>query len=158
MRLKPFLPIFGIVALLSGLTCRAGFAATRTTSLSVTAIVAAGCQISPATAADPGGKLGKINQNAPISMNCSLPVAYQVIVSSRRLADDPQSRLIMPGYAQDSGLNLSRAQDRLNNSAVESRYDPVGFVSRSFTQDHPEAMRCAADDDGSEIVTVTIIY
>jgi hypothetical protein len=131
MLLKPFLGIFGIAALLSGLMCPAGFAATRITSLSVTATVAAGCQISPASAADTGAKSGKSNWNTPISMSCSLPVAYQIIVSSRALAD---------------------------RSAVKSRYDPIRFVSRSLTQDHAEAMRRIADDDGSEVMTVTIIY
>lgn len=131
MPLKPFLGILGIAALMTGPMCRAGFAATRTTSLSVTATVAAGCQISPSSAADTGAKSGKSDGTTPISMSCSLPVAYQIIVSGRPLAD---------------------------RSAVESRYDPVRFISRSLTQDHAEAMRRTTEDDSYEIMTVTIIY
>ena len=86
MLFKPFLGIFGIAALLSGLTCRAGFAATRTTSLSVTATVAAECQISQASPAETEAKSRTSSGNTPISMNCSLPVAYQIIVSGRPLA------------------------------------------------------------------------
>lgn len=158
MLLRPFLPVFGIAALMTGPMCRAGFAATRTTSLSVTATVAAGCQISPSSAADTGAKSGKSDGNTPISMSCSLPVAYQIIVSSRPLADHPQSGLATPEYAHDYDLNLSRPQDRLNNLTVQSGYDPVRFASRSPAHDHAEPMRCSADDDGSEIVTVTISY
>jgi hypothetical protein len=159
MLLKPFLPILGIAALFSALTCRAGFAATRTTSFSVTATVAAGCRISPASTPDTRPESGKSNHwNPPISMNCSLPVPYQIIVLSRPMADHPQFDLVTPGYSHDYDLNLSRTQDRLNNSGVASSNEPVGFVSRSVTQGHAEAMRCTADDDGSEIMTVTIIY
>ena len=148
-------------ALALGLVPGVAFAATRTTSISVTATVVAGCQVSPATTAAGTAPSGAAGLNAPISMDCSLPVAYQVTISGSprtgfgRLGPTVPEFADLPRYARASDLDSLQPQGRSIDSAGEFEYGPV---SSGSTTGSVEGERCTAYGAGDGTVTVTIAF
>ncbi|HTW78645.1 MAG TPA: hypothetical protein VME23_03770 [Terracidiphilus sp.] len=164
MNSRSVVSIVGIVALQGGLVCGTGFAATRTASFSVSVTVEAGCQISPAGSATEGAASGSKWGNSPVSVNCSLPVPYQVTVDSI-----PQATLARPGatipglaglprYAHADDRDLLPPHDPSITPLEHSDYDQVRPASFGLTAALPEAALCSADDAAPGTITVTIVY
>jgi uncharacterized cupredoxin-like copper-binding protein len=137
MLARSVLSIAGIVALEAGLMSPAGFAATHSAALSVRAIVEARCQVAPVLSAAEIAASPSSDGKNPVSVNCSFPVPYQVIVHSDREALTQRGQSLPHVTASESG-QLRPAS--LNLSA--------GFI---------EAANSSADANPGT-VTVTIIY
>jgi len=78
MHFRSGLQILVIALLQAGLMSSPGFGATGTTSIAVSVTVEAGCQVSQAVSAAGNATSGLDRWSAPVSVNCSLPVPYQV--------------------------------------------------------------------------------
>jgi hypothetical protein len=156
------------IAILSGWLCNTAFAATRITSLGVSATVVSGCQVSPAAAERSASAPG--SWTAPVSVVCSLPVAYQVSVSSNSetangtelAALGSTSSLVagLPGYAQSRDLDSLRPLDHPVQATEEPAYSLVGLSSGSPAS--PEGADREADRPvdapAPRTMTVTIVY
>lgn len=166
---KSVLPILGIVSLQAGLMCSSGFAATRAASVSVSATVVAGCQVSRAPFAAKGNVPESKGWALPISMSCSLPLPYQIAVTnSARTGLSPlpgplpaqlaSTRLNIAGpssYADTHNPGLLQPRNRPDDSTEESNHGLVSLLSTSFPAD---SGRRSAEDAYSETITVTITY
>jgi hypothetical protein len=164
MHFRSVLQILVIAFLQSGLMCSAGFGATGTSSIAVSVTVEAGCQVSQAVSPVRNATSGLDRWNAPVSVNCSLPVPYQV-------AFDTTSRTDFAGL----GSSIESLAGRSGNVQVYDRdllerggmlIEPIES-SESGLDDHVspglpagplEAPHCAAEVADSGIMTVTVIY
>jgi spore coat protein U-like protein len=161
---KSVLPILGIVSLQAGQMCSPGFAATHTTSVSVSATVVAGCQVSPVPFAAKGAVSDSRGWGAPISMSCSLPVPYQISVTNGARTNlaplgSAGSNLAGPSpYARTYHLGLSEPEIRSNDSTEESNHGFVRVSSTGLLADSIGAGHGTAEDANSETITVTITY
>jgi hypothetical protein len=164
------------IAIFSGLLCNTAFAATHITSLSVSATVVSGCQVSSASA-EPASS-GPNSWSAPVSVVCSLPVAYQVSVSSNSqmdpgishgmelagLSSGSQALAGLPGYAQARDLD----SPRVPNSPIDHRAEAPGEPAYSLTgvssgspavsADAKNGVDRPADTPNPGTMTVTIVY
>jgi hypothetical protein len=154
--------------------CNSAFAATRTTSLLVSATVAAGCQVS-AAAAKPAASAPN-GWTAPVSVNCSLPVAYQVMVSSTPQAEPgietgigPEVELAGLGSARPTVAGFSgsaqargslRALDQPVQATGEPAYNLIALSSGPSTSSKGagEGTNRNLDTLASGPITVTIVY
>lgn len=161
---KLVVPILGIVVLQAGLMCSTGFAATNSASLTVSVIVQAGCQVSPNGSVAESTVSGPGTWNSPVSVNCSLPVPYQVTVHSNRgsdlaglsstistLADHSES-------APEGDNNLLQQHDRVIRPLRASENGLVRPISLNSPIELINIAHCSADDTNPDTVTVTIIY
>lgn len=158
MLLKSVLPSFGIATLQAVLMCNPGFAATRTASISVSATVVAGCQVSPVQSAAKSTALEAKHWETSVSMSCSLPVPYQVSITNSVRTDlvprgpinsDPAGPF---PYARTIGLSLLQPRDLPDDSINESDHG-----STSVQADSIKGPR-TTEDTHSETITVTVIY
>jgi hypothetical protein len=179
------LPVLAI-AVFPGLLCNTAFAATRTTSLMVSVTVAAGCQVSPAlSAAEPTASAPNV-WNAPVSVNCSLPVPYQVDISSNPqigpgiepgiehgselgielagLGSTSAAAVGLPGYAYPRDLDSLRAPNHTVDQPVQATGEPayslVGLSSGLpvSPQGADEGTNGNPDAPVRGTITVTIVY
>jgi hypothetical protein len=156
------------IAIVSGLLCSPGFAAVRITSLGVSATVVSGCQVSPAAAERSASAPG--SWSASVNVICSLPVAYQVSVSSNsEMANGTElaalgstSSLVagLPGYARTRDLDSLRPLDHSVQATGEPAYSLIGPSSGSPAS--PESADRGADRPVDaptpRTMTVTIVY
>jgi hypothetical protein len=160
--------------MLSGLLGKPAFAATRTSSLLVSVTVEAGCQISSAPSSAAGAASTANGWNAPVSVNCSFPVPYQVNVSSSagiepgiehgiELASiGPPNPVVagLPGFAHSQDFDPVRATDQPLQAAAEPETSLVevssGLLSSSESAD--EGTNRNADAPLPGTMTVTIVY
>lgn len=77
---RSLLSFLTVAVLTQGLISQATFAATRTTSLSVSVTVVARCQVSPVAPAIEGNKTE--SDGPPVLVDCSMPVPYQIAVAT----------------------------------------------------------------------------
>jgi hypothetical protein len=165
------------VAVVLGLLslCNSAFAATRTNSLFVSATVVAGCQVSPASAEPAAGGSSTLPAlfAAPVSVSCSLPVAYQVNVSSNSemshgielagLSSTAPAVAGLPGYT-DRDLESLRAQghivDQPSQATGEPAYSLVGSSSTlpASPESAVESPNRNPDASTAGSITVTIVY
>jgi|HubBroStandDraft_1064217.scaffolds.fasta_scaffold231924_1 hypothetical protein len=161
------------VAVVLGLLslCNSAFAATRTNSLFVSATVAAGCQVSPASAEPAAGAPNA--WTASVSVSCSLPVAYQVEVSGNSemshgielagLSSTAQAVAGLPGYTYRD-LDSLRAQghtvDQPLQATGEPAYSLVGPSSAlpASPESADEGANRNPDAPTAGSITVTIVY
>ncbi|MGA3129618.1 MAG: hypothetical protein ABSD59_02385 [Terracidiphilus sp.] len=164
MLARSVVPIVAIVALQAGLVCNTGYAATGTASISVSVIVEAGCQVSPAGAVADSGQSGPKELNSPISVNCSLSVPYQVTVNSNPATDLAKPGSTIPGLADLRGF--ARAGDRnfllprapSIKVTENSEYGLLRPVSLGSPAGIIEAARCSTEDANPGTMTVAIVY
>lgn len=159
---RSVLPIVAIVALQASLVCRTGSAATLTSSLSVSVIVEAGCQVSPAGAGAESAASGPMKWNSPVSVNCSLPTPYQIAVNNSSATYPGGLRLAttsltdLRGFAHGDGRDLLHPNGRSMRPADDSEYGLVRPIALGLQAGLTESARCDAEDAGT--VTVTITY
>lgn len=117
MPYKSVFSTFAIGAFALGFTASPAFSATLTTSIAVTAIVEAGCQVSSGVSAPSYSASEPTGLRDHSSVSCSMTVPYQVVVAispqAKTAADSPDidvSRLSQ--YAQASNLNLPQLRQR----------------------------------------------
>jgi len=157
-------PRFLAVAMLSGLMGNVAFAATRTASLLVSVSVLAGCQVSPALYSAERPASAANGLSAPVSVNCSLPVSYQVSVDSlpttelASLGSTGPDLAGLRGYANPYELDSLRALDESIHATGEPEYllaelAPSGLPVVSGDGDYRPA-----DGPEPETITVTIVY
>jgi hypothetical protein len=171
--LPPVAVALGLLSL-----CNTAFAATRTNSLFVSATVVAGCQVSAASAqpvaSAPNG------WTAPVSVNCSLPVAYQVQISSSPQVEpgvgvesepgiEPGIELAgigpngpavagLPGYMQSRGS--LRTPDQPVQATGEPAYSLISLPSGPSTSSNGAEQGANRNQDAHApgSITVTIVY
>jgi spore coat protein U-like protein len=104
MLLKSVLPVLGIATLQAALMCSPGLAATRTASISVSATVVAGCQVSPILSAAKSTLLESKRGETSVSINCLLPVPYQVSITNDSIEESnhESNALLSTGMLTDS--------------------------------------------------------
>ncbi len=152
MLARPVVPIVASVALQAGLMCNSGFAATLTTSLSVSVTVEAGCQVSPPASVTESAAPAPQRWNSPISVNCSFPVPYQITVTGSPRPDLSRLASTIPGladlrdFAHAGDRDLLQPHGRSIEPASDSEYSLLRPVSRT----------CTAAAPGT--IIVTIIY
>jgi hypothetical protein len=164
------------LVVLSGLLCKTASAATHITSLSVSATVVSGCRVSPGSAEPAASEPN--SWSAPVSVVCSLPVAYQVSVSSNSemapgighgmelagLGSSSQALAGLAGYAQTRDLDSLRVPNNPINHRAEAAGDPayslIGLPSESpaASGDLNNGVDRPADTPAPGITTVTIVY
>jgi len=154
--LGALLPILIIAIFQSGPACHKAFATTSTASISVSVIVQAGCQVSPApsTSGPNGGR-------APISMNCTLPVPYQVSVESLPQTNSATLGSTGLALATLSGPDrplLSKPLDWPIESATSPAYARTALITSGFPAVPIEAAPSNVDGADSKTLTVTITY
>jgi hypothetical protein len=153
------LPVLALFALF-GLAGNAAFAATQTASIMVSVFVGAGCQVSPVVGSTsaPGASA------APVSVNCSLPVAYQMDVTSSarmELASLSSYSPIVSGlnaYAHGGVVDSLLGNSRSAQATGESESGLDGIVSSDMSVAAGAAGEGPADGSGAHTVTVTIVY
>lgn len=141
-------------------------AATRTAAIDVTATVEAGCQVSPSPSALDSRALTPSGSKAAVSVDCSLPADYQVVVgNSPRIMsaafDSPGADLAaIPEVAQ------SRDPDLLQvwggpfgaDQNEEFEFGPQSPFSSISLTGPITAQQCVPYVADSETIIVTIIY
>ncbi len=159
MRTKSALLVTVAVAL--GIVPHPVFASTSTASFAVTATVVAGCDVTSALAPLGRSALNPVSWAAKTSVNCSLPVPYQVVSGSFTTGIAAFNSL--GAYAADA---QPRVSDFLEPREPLFRADEIGldsdsaekaFLSISATGP-VTAQRCAPYDPGSATIAVTITY
>ena len=169
------------IALLSGCLVNPAFAATHTNSLLVSATVEAGCQVSPTPSTAGHAAAAANSWNAPISVNCSLPVDFQVNVSSGTPVELAQLDLTdaasLAGYAGNGGLDSLPAANRTVSQTMSQTMNPAmnlarvqsperastpeigmaGLASSGAPADFP-VTEDSPDGSQNGTITVTIVY
>lgn len=164
MHFRSVLQILVIELLQSGLMCSAGFGATGTSSIAVSVTVEAGCQVSRSVSAAGNATSGLERWIAPVSVNCSLPVPYQVAFDRAPRTDFAElgssigSLAGRPGNVQVYDRDLLQRGDMLIEPIESSESGLVGHVYPGLPAGPLEAPHCAAEVVGSGIITVTVIY
>jgi spore coat protein U-like protein len=159
MSLKSVLRILGIATLQTGMMCSPGLAATRTTSLSITATVVAGCRVSSVLFAAQSAVSESKGRETIISMNCSLPVPYQISVITSARTDPTALGLTRSDFAGPSSYALT---NNLRNRPDDSIEEPNNGLARllfvGLPVDSINVRHCTAEDTHSETITVIITY
>jgi hypothetical protein len=164
MHFRSVLRFLVIAHLQSGLMCSAGFGATGTSSIAVSVTVEAGCQVSQAVSAAGNATSGLNRWNAPVSVNCSLPVPYQVAFDRAPRTDfaglgsSIGNLAGRPGDVQVYDRDLLQRGDMLIEPIERSESGLDEHVSPGLPAWPLEAAHCAADGADSGIITVTVIY
>jgi hypothetical protein len=150
-------------ALTGWLSSRPVHASTNMTSFAVTATVEAGCDVSAGTASSENGASGQVGA----SVNCSLPVSYQVIVNRASGNGIGAAGLSRTESASVSGNANSRSSDPLEVWSLPFALSPLTDESSptlqelSFWDSNAAAMdaaRCSLFSAPPETVSLTIIY
>jgi hypothetical protein len=163
MHFKSVLQFLVIALLQSGLMCSAGFGATGTSSIAVSVTVEAGCRVSHAVSAAGNAALELDRSNAPVSVNCTLPVPYVVAYDRAPMTDfaGPGSSIGSlagrPGNVQVYDRDLQRG-DMLIEPIESSESGVDKHVSPGLPAGPLEAPQCGADGSDSGIITVTVVY
>ena len=149
-------------ALTGWLSSRPVHASTNMTSFAVTATVEAGCDVS-AGAASGDGASGQVGA----SVNCSLPVSYQVVVNRASGNGIGAAGLSRTESASVSGNANSRSSDPLEVWSLPFALSPLTDESSSTLQELSfgdsnagamDAARCSLFSAPPETVSLTIIY
>ena len=160
---RSVVPMVGIFALQAGLVCNTGFAATGVASLSVSATVEVGCQVSPDGSAASVESETK-RSSSLVSVSCSLPVPYLVTMNRSSQAELAAPDTTALGLSNLSGVRrvsdggLLRAHDWPLGSAGESEYDPIRQVFLGLPPGLAEAAQGTAENPDPGIITVAIVY
>ncbi len=150
-------------ALTGWLSSRPVHASTNMTSFAVTATVEAGCDVSAGAASSENGASGQVGA----SVNCSLPVSYQVIVNRASGNGIGAAGLSHTESASVSGNANSRSSDPLEVWSLPFALSPLTDESSptlqelSFWDSNAAAMdaaRCSLFSAPPETVSLTIIY
>jgi hypothetical protein len=164
MHFKSVLQFLVIALLQSGLMCSAGFSATSTSSIAVSVTVEAGCRVSHAVSAAGNAALELDRSNAPVSVNCTLPVPYEVaydrapMTEFAGLGSSIGSLEGRPGNVQVDDRDLLEQGDMLIEPIESSESGLDKHVSPGLPAGPLETPHCAADGSDSGIITVTVIY
>ncbi len=164
MHFRSGLQILVIALLQAGPMSSAGFGATGTSSIAVSVTVEAGCQISQAALVTGNASSGLNRWDAPVSVNCSLPVPYQVAFDRTPragfggLGSSIGNLAGRPGNVQVYDRDLIQLEDLPIEPIVSSESGLDVLVSPGLPAGPPEAAHCAAYGEDSGIITVTIIY
>ncbi len=152
------------IAVLSGLLCPAAFAATRTGSLLVSATVVSGCQVSPALSAAEGAASAPNGWSVPVSVTCSLPVSYQVEVSSNSslelagLGSPSPAAAGLQGYGRARDLDSLPTPDQPTKAAAGTEQGAAGLLSPGLPPGSVDIANGPADGPDPGAITVTIVY
>jgi len=131
MLARSLFPIFGTLALEACLLCNPALAATRSASLVVTVTVEAACQVSPVLSAAEIAASRSTSWKNPVSVSCSLPVAYQVTVNSGRGPSETRvqslklSKESEPGAIRPVSLDLSAAVIKTADATAGTNFDTL---------------------------------
>jgi hypothetical protein len=164
MHFRSVLQILVIALLQSGPMCGAGFGATGASSIAVSVTVEAGCQVSPMISAAANATSGLKGWIAPVSVDCSLPVPYQVAFDRALRTDFAGPGASIGNLAGSPGNVQVYDRDLLErrNIPIEpiegSEFSPDERVFTGLPANPLEAPHCAADGADSGIITVTVIY
>jgi hypothetical protein len=164
MFLKSVLRVLGTAALQTGLMCCPGLAATHTTSLSVSATVVARCQVSPILNAAKSAVSKSKGWETPISMNCSLPVPYQISVTDSSRTDSAsfdsiRSDVTGPSsHAYNPNPGFFQPRRWPDDSAEEPNHGLVRPFSAGLPADSIKAEHRTGEGSHQETITVTVIY
>lgn len=154
--------IVASISLQAGPMCNLGFAATGTASLSVSVTVEAGCQVSQKSSVAEAAAYGHQRWNSPVSVNCSLPVPYQVVFDRTPTNDLGGRGSSMwnltgrPGNVQGYDRDLLEREGMLIGPMEKS--ESAELVTPGLPAGPPDAAHCAAEVADSRIITVTVIY
>jgi hypothetical protein len=163
MRSKFAVSILVAGALTGWLSSRPVHASTSMTSFAVTATVGAGCDVSTGTASSENGASGQVGA----SVNCSLPVSYQVIVNRASENGIGAAGLSRTDSASVSGSVNSRSSDPLEVWSLPFAVSPLTdgpsptLQELSFLDSNAgsiDAASCPLFGAPPETVTLTIIY
>jgi hypothetical protein len=147
------------IAVVSGLLSHSAWAATGTTSLLVSTTVEAGCQVSPSASVP--------SSPNRVSVNCTLPVAYQVsvVVVPQTAHADPGSTgpdlAGLGGDAHAQDLGSLRPQSQAVPLSSDSQHGLASLASNlplSLPADSLESAPHPAGGQDSGTVSVTIVY
>jgi hypothetical protein len=142
-------------------------AATRTASLVITATVEAECDVSPASAQPEIGGSGQVSSTPTVSVNCSLPVAYQIVVSGAPGNRNGAAGLPRTEYAATPAYANSRNPERLKAWSLPYGASPLIDESAIALQDlffldlnagSMNAASCSLFGAPPQTGTLTIIY
>lgn len=148
---------FLAVSILPGLLSTPAFAATRVTSIVVSATVVAGCQVAPSAS-----EANNLVANNLVSMNCTLPVPYQIAVndnSGLQSVSRPSSSAViagLPAYASRGSESLP--SDQTTQIASDSDNGLAALASLAESQDAIQSANGSADGTDAGTVRVTIAY
>jgi hypothetical protein len=165
MRSKFAVSIFVAGTLTFWLASRPVHASTSIASIAVTATVEAGCNVTPGNASLENGRSGQLNSASTASVNCSLPVPYQMVVN-RALVND-STALPRTEFSATLGYANSRSPELLKVWSLPYGVSPWMDEPLPALQDlslsdlnagSMEAARCALFGASPETVTLTIIY
>jgi hypothetical protein len=144
--------------ILSGALSNPAIAATRTSSMVVSVTVAAGCQVSSALSQEQRAAAAPGAWSAPVAVSCSLPVAYQVDVTSG-------SSMNLSANEQMAYLDSLRALSLQSNSLQSAQSMRAGTkptwtepASSSAADGSLEVADGPAQGPDPGAVTVTIVY
>ena len=167
--ISSLLPRVLAIAILPGLLCGPAFAATHIASLSVSATVVSGCRVSAALSSADRTASAPNALTVPVSVNCSLPVAYQVAVSSSQHTELASLSSTSPVLAGLPGYARTRDLDSLQTAPVdgpiaepirvtmEPDYGLTGLAASGLPAPSEGANR-PADALVAAPITVTIVY
>jgi hypothetical protein len=165
MRSKFAVSIFLAGTLTFWLASRPVHASTSTASIAVTATVEAGCNVTPGTASIENGGSRQLNSAPTASVNCSLPVSYQMVVTGapgNGAASLPRTQFAAtPAYANPSSPELLKVWS-LPYGVSPLMDEPLPALQDLSLSDSNagsmEAARCTLFDAPPETLTLTIIY
>jgi hypothetical protein len=138
------------VSILPGLLSTPAFAATHVTSIEVSATVVASCQVAPSIS----------DAMNTVSMNCSLPVPYQVAVNGgsplQSVSRSSSSSVVagLPAYASREPL----PSDQATQIAADSDHGLAALASLAESQDAIEGANVSGNGTDAGAVRVTIVY
>jgi hypothetical protein len=164
MQSRSVLQILVIALLGSGLTCATGFGATGNSSIAVSVNVQVGCQVSRAASAAGVAISGSNRWNAPISVNCSTPMPYQVEfdrTSSAYFVGLGSSRWNLAGRLGNVQVYDSNSLEQMrapHESSEKPEWSLKELVSPGLPPMLIDAAHCSDDGEDTGIVTVTVIY
>jgi hypothetical protein len=139
------------ISILPGLLSTPAFAATRVTSIVVSATVVAGCQVAPSVS----------EANNLVAMNCTLPVPYQLAVND----NSPLQSVSRPSVSSVAGLpayatrgSESLPSDQATQIASDSDNGLAALASLAESQDAIQSANGSANGTDAGTVRVTIAY
>jgi hypothetical protein len=167
MRSKFAVSILVAGALTAWLSSRPVHASTSMTSFAVTATVEAGCNVSPGTAPLQNSGSGQLSSTPTASVNCSLPVSYQIVADRVSGNGNGAAGLSRTESASVSGNANSRSSDVLKVWSLpygvstlmeepESTLQELSFLDSDAGS--IDAAGCSLFGAPPETVTLTIIY
>lgn len=164
MQPRSVLPILVFGLLQTGPMCVTGFGATGNSSVAVSVTVQVGCQVSPAASAAGVAISGSSRWSAPISVNCSMPMTYQVVfdrTSSAYFVGLGSSRWNLAGRLGNVQMydpNLFEQMRAPHESSEKPESSLKEVVSPGLPPMPINAAHCSDGNEDTGIVTVAVIY